>query len=208
MKICLGQNKKLWAAIKQSKEQQQRSRWGMGTNTWSYGSPGQQGFGISELGSSSSRSSSYKMDRGTLLSAKQPLLWSLFCVLKATERTLGPGGDSRAGEAAQGSHQALLAAHESRSIPGTELGWHPERRAAPGSGRAGAGQAPAQGCEGRDSHSQSRKVQLSCGHCNLHVEMWIGAIPSSVTEAADELTQLPQHCHLPKRINSSFWRYF
>lgn len=50
MKICLGQNKKLWAAIKQSKEQQQRSRWGMGTNTWSYGSPGQQGFGISELG--------------------------------------------------------------------------------------------------------------------------------------------------------------
>lgn len=144
----------------------------MGTNTWSYGSPGQQGFGISELGSSSSsRSSSYKMDRGTLLSAKHPLLLPLLFVLKATERTLGAGGDSRAGEAAQGSPRALLAAHESRSIPDTGLGWQPERRAAPSSGRAGAGQAPAQGCEGRDSHGQSRKVQLSCGHCNLHVEM-------------------------------------
>lgn len=129
MKICLGQNKKLWAAIKQSKEQQQRSRWGMGTNTWSYGSPGQQGFGISELGSSSSRSSSYKMDRGTLLSAKQPLLWPLLFVLMATERTLGAGGDSRAGEAAQGSPRALLAAHESRSIPGTELSWAGTRSA-------------------------------------------------------------------------------
>lgn len=80
-----------------------------------------------------------------------------------------------------------------------ELGWHPERGAAPSSGRAEAGQAPS-GCEGRDSHGQSRKVQLSCGHCTLHVEMWIRAIPSSVTEAADELTQLPQHFHCLKEL--------
>lgn len=96
-KSAWGKTKSCGQLCEQSKEQWQRSRQAMGTNTWNYGLQGQQGFWISELGSSSS--SSYKQEIWTeALGCQQRNLLSLFFALMATEEVpRGPGSDPQLG---------------------------------------------------------------------------------------------------------------